>query len=263
MEAPLESEPVELEPGYYAPWWAHEAVYLLYLGFMIWMLVDSIRRYGLSYWAFVIFFFQPLGALVYFVLHVKSLFRGGLAAGGGKGLFGLGLKARIRKAEQALRMADTPAAREELAGLYYEAGRLQDCERLLAPLVEQEDGNYEARYHLGLCRLAAGDPQGALVHLEKVMAGEKKLRFGRAWLRYAECLHRLGRTGEAVEELRKLHRAYPRPLTEFAYAKALAESGAREQARQVLEEMLETSGQAPAEDRRYLSEGKALLRSLA
>ncbi|MBE7463748.1 MAG: tetratricopeptide repeat protein [Planctomycetes bacterium] len=260
-QAPPPPEVYEYEPsggGWYGiPSWG----YLVYTVFWVWMMVDAYRRYGLGPWMLILFFFN-LSSVVYFVIHARSIFTGTLRGGGdGPGLFGLGLRAKIRKAEQQMRMADTPAAREELAELYYQAKRYSDCETLFKRALEYGE-NAEAHYYVGLCRLAQNDAAGAFPHFEKVMAADKKLRFGLAWWRYAECLRALGRVPEALEELRQLHRAFPRPLTEFAYARGLAEAGEKEKARRVIEEMLATSQNAPREDRVYLSEGRTLLKTL-
>lgn len=239
------------DPGWYGlPHW----VYYVYLALWIWMLADSIKRYGYSYWPFIIFFLQPLGGVVYFVLHTKSLFRGGL--------FGPSVGSRIKKAEAAMRIAPTEAARADLAELYFEAKRFDDAEALFQKVVADDPESVEARYYIGVCRLLRDDPQGAFEPLKYVYEKDKKLRFGKAWLAYADCLGRLGKRDEAIEEHRKLARHYPRPLTEYAYAKILADNGEKAKARETLEEMLATSDQAPREDRQWLGKGRSLLREL-
>lgn len=230
-------------------------IYYVYIAFWIWMLVDSIKRYGLSYWIWLILVFQGFGPVIYFILHAKVLFRGGL--------FGPSVGSRIKKAEAALRIAPTEAARADLAELYFEAKRFDDAEALFQKVVADDPESVEARYYIGVCRLLRDDPAGALEPLRFVYEKDKKLRFGKAWLAYADCLGRLGRRDEAIEEHRKLARHYPRPLTEYAYAKILADNGEKAKARETLEEMLATSDQAPREDRQWLGKGRSLLREVS
>ncbi|MCY3023344.1 MAG: hypothetical protein NTW87_30565 [Planctomycetota bacterium] len=232
-------------------------VSLLGFAFWLWMCVDCYRRMGLNVWHYLFLFFWP-STLLYFVVHMRQIFRGS----SGRGLFGGGLKSRITRAEQQLRVSDTLAARVELAELYFEAGQYEACETEYRKILAADAGNLEAAYYLALCRLQQNDAAGALGFLEQVMQGNRKLRFGVAWLRYTDALLAVGRRDEALEERRKLARAFPRPLTEFAYAQLLADAGQKEKARAVLEDMLATSHEAPAEDRVWLKQGKALVRQV-
>ena len=230
--------------------------------FWLWMAVHAYRRRGgLDVWHWFFFFFPPSTAL-YFILHLNDILSVAGRAGEGRGLFGWGLKKRIRRAEQQLRIADTIAVRSELAELYFENGRYAECEQQYKSVIEQDRSNLDAFYYLACCRMKAGDNTGALEYLQRVMKDNSKLRFGLAWLRYTDCLLALGRRDEAVEERRKLSRSFPRPLTEFAYALSLAESGQKDKAREVLEYMLATSQQAPREDRVWWRRGRSLLRTL-
>ena len=238
------------------PW---QLLSLLCTAFWIWMCVDCYRRrQGLDNWHYLFFFFPPSTAL-YFVAHIRQIMSSGFT---GNGLFGLGLKGKIKRAQQNLLVSNTLAARIELAELYFQAKDFANCENEFRNVLQQEPNYLEAFYYTGLCRLQAGDATGALENLKVVMERDKKLRFGIAWLRYTDCLAATGQRDQALEERRKLSRAFPRPLTEFPYAELLAESGQKEKAREVLEEMLATSFQAPKEDRQWLSRGKALLRQV-
>jgi hypothetical protein len=243
------------------PWYFH--LYGLLAPFLlivtIWLAVDAYRRYGLCYWHFLFFMFMPVATPVYLIVHGRSLFQ----RRDGSALFGPSLRTRIARAERDLRVAGTIAARTDLADLYYEAGRFGECEEEYGKVLTAEPDSLEARYCLGCCRVAQKDYPGGLAHLEKVMAANPKFRFGLAALRYSECLWQLGRMDEALEERRKLRRSFPRPLFEYAYAELLAETGRKDEARTVLEEMLDEAAGAPGEDRVWLKRGRALLRSLS
>ena len=237
-----------------APYWGWSS--LLFAAFWLWMCFDSYRRYGLSNWIWFMLIFWP-STLIYFVTHAGQIFRG---SGSGRGLFGISLKSRIRKAQQQLHVADTIAARADLAELYYQAGRYDECEAEFKNVLAPDPQNLEALYYTGLCRIQKKDYAAALEYLQKVMERDRKLRFGVAWLHYTECLIQSGKHAEALEERRKLCRAFPRPLTEYAYAQSLAAAGKKNEARGVLEEMLATCDSAPSEDRVWVRRGKVLLR---
>jgi hypothetical protein len=242
------------------PQWATTTIGIVCLAFYIWMFVDCYRRLGPNGWL-VFFIIFPFSTLIYFLTHINQILRGG--SGGAGGLFGPSLKTRITRAQNQLRISDTVAARAELADLYYENGQFAECEAEYRRILAGEPGNLEGLYHIGLCRMRSNDAAGALEFLQKVMEKDRKLRFGKAWLCYTDCLIAVGRKDEALEERKKLSRAFPRPLTEYAYAQALADAGQKEKAREVLDDMLATSGGAPSEDRVWLRKGKDLLRAVA
>jgi len=234
-------------------------IYPLMFIFSIWLAVDAYRRYGgLNYWHLLLFFFHPFAAVVYLFVHGRVLFR----RRDGAPLFGPSLRARISAAERNARISDTVAAHSELAELYFEARAFDRCEEEYRKVLEAEPDSQEALYYLALCRMEKGDIQTAAEELDKVLEANPKYRFGLAALRRSECWHRMGRTDEALEERRRLHRAFPRPLFEYAYAELLAETGRTADAQRVLEEMLDAAASAPDEDRKWLGSGKRLLRSL-
>ena len=264
VRGPVPAEPsqppwVAPEVGYGGHW--HLWTYLL-SGVLpllaIWMAVDAYKRYrGLTYWHWLLFVAMPIATPVYFIIHFRSLL-----GGGGGGLFQPSLKSRIKTAEQNLRISDTVASHMELGELLFEAKEYARCEEEYKKVLAADPESLEARYHLGACRLELGDVPAAFEHLDWVCQRDRKLRFGLAALRWTTCLWKLGRKDEALEESRKLHRTYPRPLFEYAYAELLAEAGEKEKARAVLEELIETAQSAPKEDRSWLGKAKSLRRGL-
>lgn len=238
----------------YLPWSITTLVSMIFWG---WIFYDCIKRYGgFNFWHWL-FIVMPPSVLIYFLVHIGRIF-----SGRGGAFSGLGVKSRIKKAQQQLRVSDTLAARAELAELYFQNGQHAECESEYARVLAADPQNLEALYYTGLCRMKQGDPAAALALLEQVMARDRKLRFGVAWLRYTECLVAVGRHDEALEERKKLARAFPRPMTEFAYAQLLNDTGKKDAARAVLEDMLATSDHAPSEDRTWLKQGRTLLRAV-
>jgi hypothetical protein len=223
----------------------------------VWMFYDAYkRRGGLDFWHWL-FFFMPPSAAVYFIIHAKVIFSGR------GGYFSASVKSKIKKVQQQIRISDTLAARAELGELFYQDGKYEECEAEFQRIFASEPQNMEALYYTGLCRMKRGDSAGALSFLQQVMDRDKKLRFGVAWLHYTECLVAVGRKDEALDERKKLARAFPRPMTEFAYAQLLHEMGQKDKAREILEDMIATCEHAPREDSTWLKQGRSLLRSVA
>jgi tetratricopeptide (TPR) repeat protein len=242
-------------------WLFSSAFSLVCLAFWLWMAVDCYRRRGgLDYWHYLFFFFPP-SCVLYCIVHKGDMIFGRRGTGGA-GLFGFGLRSRIARAEHQMRVSGTFAARTELAELYFEAKRYDECEKHFEEAIKVDPKNLDALYYVGLCRLHRNDNAGALDYLQRVMDGNRKLRFGYAWLRYTDCLIANNRRDEALEERRRLCRAFPRPLTEFAYAQILADAGQNDKARETLDEMLSTAAGAPAEDQVWLKRGRALAKTL-
>lgn len=232
---------------------------LAYLVFWIWMAVDAYRRYGgFNYWHLLFFFFS-FSTVIYFAINFQGIVRG---RGRGGALFGPSVKKQIEQKRAQLRVADTLQARFELGELLYKSKQYAECETEFRTVLAAEPNNLEAKYFVGLCLMALNRAAEALPFLKQVVDGDKKIRMGLAWRDYTDCLLANNLRDEALEERRKLARAFPRPLTEYAYAELLHDMGKSDKAKEVLEEMLTTSQNAPREDGAWLSKGKALLRKV-
>ncbi len=234
---------------------------VLYVAFYFWMLFDSVRRYGLSWWIFGFVFFPGLCPIVYLALHYRHFMaRTGMAESGPFGK--LILNSKIKKAKEALYLSGTPAARSDLAELYLEARRYPECEELCEIILKEEPDNHEALYAKAVCRRADKDFSSTAELLKTILDKNPKYRFGKASLMYADALWELGQREQALEVSRKNTRTFPRPLTEYAYAAYLKEAGQYDKAREVLEDMLTTAHLAPKEDRMWVGKGRSLLRSV-
>lgn len=230
--------------------------------FWLWMCLDCYRRNGgLNYWH-ILFLIFPISSAIYFIVNVQSILggRGGTGVGG---LFTPNLKKQIDQMRAQLRIADTIGARFELGELLYKNKDYAESEAEFRAVLVSEPNNLEAQYYIGLCRMYLGDAAGALPFLKKVVEGDRKIRMGLAWLSYTDCLLANNMRDDALEERRKLSRAFPRPLTEYAYAELLHEAGENAKARAVLDDMLATSHNAPREDQPFLSKGRSLLKKVS
>jgi len=253
---PYESVDAAL-PGLLGPIaWIFSALYFV---FWLWMAVDCYRRRnGFDAWH-LFFFLFPISTVLYFILHFRLVMEG-LPSGA---VFGPSLKKQIEQMRAQLRIADTIGARFELAELLYKNKQYPESEAEFRVVLAAEPNNLEAQYYIGLCRMHLNDAPGALPFLKQVVTGDRKIRMGLAWMAYTNCLLANNLREDALEERRKLSRAFPRPLTEYAYAELLHNSGQNEKARAILEDMLATSHNAPREDNPYLSKGRSLLKKVS
>ena len=222
------------------------------------MLVDSFRRYGLSFWTLIILLFQPLGAVVYFAMHFRSI----ISRKGGGAPFTTSVNARIKKVRLQLAVANTLAARMELIKLLLEANQFEECEKESKAILEEEAKNHEAIYAIAMCRMAANDFVSASKLFKQILDENPKYGFGKASMTYAEALWKAGHKDDALEISRKNARAYPRPLTEYFYAKLLIEVDQNDKAKAVLEDMIATAHMAPKEESSWIRKGRSLLRSV-
>src|SRR4029453_13756446 len=87
--------------------------WLAVLGFSIWMVVDCWQRGNATWWIFIILFFQPIGALVYFVTQYWDSTR--LEHGLWQRLT---IGSRIRDVKARAHYLDTSTAFAELGDLY-------------------------------------------------------------------------------------------------------------------------------------------------
>ena len=76
--------------------------------------------------------------------------------------------------------------REALARAYYQTGRVEAAEAEFAAAVEIDPVNDYAHFGLGMCRLRAGDRNGARGHLRLALAMRPQPEYRRALARASE-----------------------------------------------------------------------------
>jgi hypothetical protein len=233
-------------------------LYLAQLAFTIWMLVDAHRRGVEYYWFFVIFFFQPIGAWVYFFLFKVKEFRGGP---------NLGRLFQRRASLEVLRyqaeQSPTAAHRLELAERLVETGAYAEALPHLESVVAREPEHCSALFALAQSYRGLGRPGDAIDPLRKIIARHPGWHDYRAWYALIDTCVEAGDQPGAVTHCRELARVEPSLEHRCLLAEHLLANGEPLEARTVVERGLEEyrylTGAARARDRRWVGHARKLL----
>jgi hypothetical protein len=173
---------------------------------------------------------------------------------------GWGPAAKLEKLIRRTEDVATPALQFELGEQFFNAGdyvgALDQFRRVLS-----DDPNLTEGYYLaGICCEKLKRREDAMQYYEQMMARKdaRKLRFGLAWLAYAECLAAEGHDEAALEQLKAVVREYPRPRTEIALAKQLRNAGDLEHCIRIIDDIIATAAHAPKEDKQFVVEANRL-----
>jgi hypothetical protein len=230
--------------------------------FQLWMLVDAIRRREWI-WAVFIFFFSIISALLYFFMVYRAAGGGGLATQGFE-LPGAHSRKRIKELKAQIHHLDKPHHHLQLGDIYFQQGKLDLAETHYRASLERDGTDRDARAHLGQCLLRKKRAAEAQPLLEAVANEDVKHDYGHTLMALAETYAALGHADAAIQ-------VWERVLQNHAYARARVQAaelylqrGEKEQAREQLQEVIDTEPHAPAFERRrnrvWLRRAKALLR---
>lgn len=233
---------------------------LIYAAFVIWMLVDAVRR-GEWLWVVFIILFHPINAPLYFFLVYRNASSG---MSGGFELPGTHKRKRIRELETQIRLLDKAHHYLELGDIYYGQGNLEKAHSSYQSALERDPDDLDVRGHLGQCLLRLKRPGEARALLETACRENPKHDYGHSLMGLAEAYAASGDYDAAVATLRRV-------LQDYTYARArvqLAEIYLAKQQKDLalpeLREVLNDDLSAPAfqrkRDRVWVRRAKQLLR---
>ncbi len=235
---------------------------LLFGIFVIWMLVDAIRR-GEWLWVIFILVFPLLNAPLYFFLVYRNA--AALATEGFE-LPGSHDRRRIKELEVQIHHLDKAHHYFQLGDIYFQQGKMQKALVCYERALERDPEDIDIRSHLGHCLLRLNRPQEARPLLERVAREDSKHEYGHSLMALAETYMVLGEIEAAIP-------TWERVLEQNGYARArvqLAEllrmRGQIDRARGILNEVIADDLNAPdfqrKRDRVWLRRAKKLLPSL-
>jgi hypothetical protein len=233
-------------------------LYVLQLALTIWMLVDVHRRRAEGYWFWVILFFQPFGAWLYFFLYKVRDFRGGP---------NLGRLFQRRASLEVLRyqaeQSPTVAHRLELAERLVETQAYAEALPHLESVVAHEPEHCSALFALAQSYRGLGRPADAIGPLRKIIARHPGWHDYQAWYALIDACAEAGDLPGAVTHCRDLVRVEPSLEHRCLLAEQLLANGEAIEARTVVERGLEEyryqSGTTRARDRRWVGHARKLL----
>jgi hypothetical protein len=222
-----------------------QALYLLQLAFTIWMMVDAYQRSAETYWYWVIFFFQPIGAWAYFfVVKLRTMRWPGtrLGRGGQRSL-------SLDQLRYVVGRAPTVANRIALAERLTEKGEHAEAIPLLEAVLAIEPDYCVALHALAECRLATGTPEQAVAPLEKLLQRDPRWSNYRAWRTLLEVHRARGKPADALATCRDLVKRLPTLENKCLLAEHLLDNDLASEAVQLLDDALEEQQLAPWSNR--------------
>ena len=239
--------------------------YLFYpWGFIVQVvaLVHFFRRRPDGFWLWVIFFGGFLGALVYVV--AEMLPDAGLLR---YAYQGYGRKSRIATVEAAI--LDNPSAAnfEELGELYWDEKQYEKAREAFGRAIATRSDSPHCFYRRGLCLMALEQPSAAIADFEHVLRGDAKFDSYRTKLMLAEAYAATGREQEAAPLFNEVVQHSNTPETLYKYAAFLKSQHRNEEAREVVQQLLQKKRTLPRYwqriERPWFRKGQALLKELS
>lgn len=218
------------------------------------------------WWFFVLLLAPGLGTVAYALLVLIPQWRG--SYGGRRTLRKVGDKiAPERQRERlsnTLKVADTV---ENRIGYAEESLRLGDFATALAHFEAVATGVFadDQRILIGLAQahFGLGNHQACQNTLDRLIAAHPDFKSPDCHLLYARCLTELGDLNQAAGEYEILRLSYPGEEARVRYAEVLLQLGRKEQAKELLQYVLDRSKGAPAyyrtEQKTWLQKAKSML----
>jgi hypothetical protein len=237
-------------------------LYFLQAALTIWMLVDAHRRGVEFFWFWVILFFQPFGAWVYFFVHKLKDFQ----AGSGQLSQLFHRKASLAELRYQVEQTPTAAARLELGQRLVESGDFSEALPHLEAVLQRESEHCQCLFLVAQCHRGLGRPSEAVPPLEKLIAKHASWSDYQGWRALVDACLEAGDSGEALTRSRELARLSPSLQHKCMLAERLLELGDKGEARKVVEQGLDdyrfTAGPGRRRDRRWVGRARQLLKDL-
>ena len=237
-------------------------LYLMFGAFVIWMLVDAIRR---EEWLWVVFIilFPPLNATLYFFLVYRNA---PSVATLGFELPGAHDRRRIKALEAQIHHLDKAHHHLELGDIYFEQGKLPKALAAYQLAYERDPNDVDIRSHLGQCFLRLGRAQEAREMLEKVCAENPNHDYGCSLMALAETFMALQNPDAAIETLKRVLQSHCYARARVQLAGLYAARNQPDLARAELKEVLADDAAAPdfqrKRDRVWVRRAKKMMRGI-
>ena len=230
-------------------------LYLLFGAFVIWMLVDAIRR---EEWLWVVFIilFPPLNATLYFFLVYRNA----------PSVATLGFELPGAHDRRRIKALEAQIHHLELGDIYFEQGKLPKALAAYQMAYERDPNDIDIRSHLGQCFLRLGQTEEAREMLEKVCAENPNHDYGFSLMALAETFITLQNPEAAMETLKRVLQSHSYVRARVQLASLYAAQNQPDLARTELKEVLADDDAAPdfqrKRDRVWVRRAKKMLRGM-
>ena len=243
-------------------------VYVLSFGFQFWAISDCLRQRRNWLWILAVLFLGPLGALGYMISELlRGRQFGPLKLPEGyidekRRYVEQGLQEHLTKQysdverpvederfiqlEKDIATNPAPALLFELADLHAQNGDMEKAVTYYRRGLERDQEDIYARYGLGKALATLGRHAEAVVHLNQVYEVDPKHDYGMATESLADALLASGQDAAACDRYEELTRTSSRSRPMFQFATLLDKQGRRDEARQIMQEIVEQESSLPS-----------------
>ena len=240
-------------------WIFSSAFSVLFAVFVLWMLIDALRR---KEWLWALFIATGFGAVWYFLY----IYRGSPEAMRGFELPGAHDRRRIKELQAQIHHLDKAHHHYQLGDIYFHRGKLEQAEACYRAAMERDAEDIDIRAHLGQCLLRLNRPGEARPLLESVCKENPKHDYGYSLMALAEALAALNETDHAIAVWEQVLNQHSYARARYQFAELYAAKGKIDPARQQLEELLADDMHAPSfqrkRDRVWVRRAQRLQRKL-
>jgi tetratricopeptide (TPR) repeat protein len=210
--------------------------------FQVWMFINALRR-GEYIWAVFIFIGWGISAVFYYLM----VYRMSAAANplAGFELPGAADRRQIARLKAEIHHLDKAHLHLQLGDIYLSQGKLADAEASYRAAYARDPQDEDVRAHLGNCLARRDKPQEALPLLESVCAQNPKHDYGYTLMTLAEAQAAAGQTDRALATWRRVLGLYQYSRARVQFAELLMKTGAPDEARKNLDEVISESAYAP------------------
>jgi hypothetical protein len=237
-------------------------LWLVFVGFQIWMLVHAIRQREWV-WAVFIFLFPVLNAALYYFL----VYRNSGSSTSGFELPGAQSRKRIKELQAQIHHLDKAHHHSQLGDIYFQQGKLALAEASYRATLERDPQDLDTRAHLGQCLLRLNRPAEARPWLEGVLTEKPEHDYGYTMMAQAETLTALGETDNALLYWQHVTQNHTYPRAKVQLAELYVGKNQLELARAQLKEVLSDDAHTPAfqrrRDRVWVSRARTLARKIS
>jgi len=237
-------------------------LFLILVGFQIWMTVDAVRR---QEWIWAVFnFIFPLSAILYFFLVYRTM----RAMEGGPAFEwpGAAERERIKQLEDQIHHLDKAHHHAELGEIYQKQGKLDKALASFEAAYARDAEDPDILNAYGQCLIELNEPEKAVPLLEKVIHEDPKFDYGTAMMGLARAYALLNQIEKAQLALEKVLETQTYAEARVQLAEIYLKIGRQDDARYQLSEVIEDDKHAPhfvqKKDRVWTRKARQLLDQL-
>jgi len=230
--------------------------------FQVLMLVHFFRTRPEGYWFFIIIFFGPIGALIYFFVEVLPGFNWKAPP-----VFQRFERGRRKQWLESM-VAESPSveAITELAQIRAAEGEDAAAVELFDQALARDPEDWESHYGRGTVHLRMGEPLKAVEDLESVVKHDPGYKFYAAQLALAEAYEKAGDEDKAIAVYRTILARTTVSQAYFHLGRLLHERGETEEARGLMREIISKQTGLPRylrrQERPWVRQANAFLKGV-